>query len=199
MDDLSTRLVRRYQEGDEAAAQEIFDRYVARLLRLAGSRISPGLGRRVEAEDVVQSVYRSFFHRIGEDRLQVSEAGQLWGLLAAITVNKVRAKARFHGADKRNVTMEASAQSSASCFGLVPTEIAREPTAEEAAALAEQYRLAVERLSPVGQKVFQLHLENEPVEEIATKIKRSERTVRRELEKIRSWLSEELRDPDGDA
>ena len=199
MDDQSTRLVQRYQEGDEAAAGEIFDRYVARLLALAGSRISPRLARRVEAEDVVQSVYRSFFHRIEADRLQVSQAGQLWGLLAAITVNKVRAKARFHGAEKRNITMEASAQTSATCFGLAPSEIAREPTADEVAALTEQYQLAVDRLSPIGQRVFQLHLDNHSVEEIATEVKRSERTIRRELEKIKAWLAGELDNQSTDA
>ncbi|MEL6110281.1 MAG: ECF-type sigma factor [Planctomycetota bacterium] len=193
MDDLSTRLVRRYQEGDDQAAAEIFDRYVARLLALAGSRISPRLARRVEAEDVVQSVYRSFFHRMEGDRLQVSEPGQLWGLLAAITVNKVRAKARFHQADKRTVTMEASTQGSASCFGLVPIDIAREPTADEVTGLTEQYQWAISQLSAIGQRVFQLHLENESVESIAKQVKRSERTVRREIERARNWLSAELR------
>lgn len=192
MDDASVQLVNRWRKGDEIAASEIYDRYVARLIALAGSRISAKLARRVEAEDVVQSVYRSFFARCGDERLQVQQSGQLWGLLAAITVNKVRAKARFHSADKRNVGAEASIQSSISCFGLEPTDLAREPTADEAAMLAEQYRKAADGLSPLGKQVFCLFLENEPVESIAKQVRRSPRTVRRELENIRKSLSQTL-------
>lgn len=192
VDDESVLLVNRWQQGDEVAASEIYDRYVSRLIALAGSRISPKLARRVEAEDVVQSVYRSFFARSGEERLQVEKSGQLWGLLAAITINKVRAKARFHAADKRNVGTEASIRSSVSCFGLEPTDLAREPTAEEATMLAEQYREAADKMSALGKQVFALYLENEAVDDIAKRVRRSSRTVRRELEQIRKALSEML-------
>ncbi|MEM6468499.1 MAG: ECF-type sigma factor [Planctomycetota bacterium] len=192
MDDESIQLVLRWKDGDEIAASEIFDRYVARLIALAGSRISPKLARRVEAEDVVQSVYRSFFARSGDERLQVQQSGQLWGLLAAITVNKVRAKARFHAAEKRNVDSEASIQSSVSCFGLVPTDLTRDPTADEAAELAELYRDVAASLSSLGRQVFGLYLENESVESIAKQVRRSARTVRRELEAIRKTLTEAL-------
>lgn len=49
-----------YQAGQSEAATAIFDRYVARLIALARSRIGAKLGRRVDAEDIVQSAYRSF-------------------------------------------------------------------------------------------------------------------------------------------
>lgn len=192
MSEESLELVNRWRDGDEAAAQEIYERYVSRLIALAGSRISPVLARRLEAEDVVQSVYRSFFARAGDDRLTVDESGELWRLLAAITINKVRDKARFHRADKRNVATEASVNSSVSCFGLPPTDLTGEPTAEEAAMLAEQYRLATDKLTSSQREVFRLYLENEPVEEIARRIRRSARTVRRELDQIRRLLTATL-------
>lgn len=192
MDENSIQLVDRWKGGDEEAAGEIFDRYVARLISLAASRISPGLARRVEAEDVVQSVYRSFFARVGSDRLTIEESGQLWGLLAAITVNKVRAKARFHGAGKRDVKAEASVNSSVSCHGLSPIEIARDPTSDEVTALEEEYQAAMAQMSPLAKQVFELYLQNEPVETIAKSVRRSARTVRRELEQIRSLLTEKL-------
>ncbi|MEM6365285.1 MAG: ECF-type sigma factor [Planctomycetota bacterium] len=192
MDDPSVQLIHRWREGDEHAASEIYDRYVARLVALAGSRISPRLARRVEAEDVVQSVYRSFFARTGDNRIDVQQSGQIWGLLAAITVNKVRAKARFHAAIKRDVGSEASVQSSISCYGLQPTDLAREPTADEAAELAEQYQATAARLSALGKKVFALYLENESVDQIAKHVRRSSRTVRRELDNIRKNLTDAL-------
>lgn len=193
MDQESVKLVDRWRNGDELAAGEIYDRYVARLVALAGSRISPALARRVEAEDVVQSAYRSFFARTGDDRLHVQQSGQLWGLLAAITINKVRAKARFHQADRRDVSNEASVNASNSCYGIVPTDLAREPTADEAAALAEQYHRASEQLGAIGRQVFAMYLQNASVPEIAESVKRSERTVRREIDQIRKLLTEMLK------
>ena len=194
----SLQLIERWREGDETAAQEIYNRYVARLIALAGSRISPRLARRVEAEDVVQSVYKSFFARTNDDRLVIGETGQLWGLLAAITINKIRAKARFHGASKRSVDAEASISASLSCYGLAPTELAGEPSAEEAAALAEQYEMVAAQMNEQQRQVFQLYLDNMPVDDIANEIRRSARTVRRELDQIRRLLVETLNAADSD-
>ena len=192
LSDDSIQLVRRWKSGDEQAAEEIFDRYVARLIALASSKISPGLARRVEAEDVVQSVYRSFFARVSDERLQIDQNGELWGLLAAITVNKVRAKARFHGAGKRDINAEASVAASEKFHGLAPDEIARDPTADEITMIAEQYNEMLQRLSPIGRQVFQLHLESVPIDQIASRVRRSARTVRRELEQIRRLLTDAL-------
>ena len=192
MSDNSLQLVERWRSGDETAAQEIYNRYVARLIALSGSRISPALARRVEAEDVVQSVYRSFFARTSDDRLVVEEDGQLWGLLAAITINKIRSKARFHNARKRSIDAEASINSSVSCYGLAPTELAREPTGEEVATLAEQYELISANMDEKQRQIFQLYLDNASVDDIANEIRRSARTVRRELDQIRRLLVETL-------
>ena len=56
----SQELLRHFQKGDSRAAELIFDRYVRRLLALARSGIGPKLRRRIDADDVVQSAYRSF-------------------------------------------------------------------------------------------------------------------------------------------
>ena len=188
----SVQLLQRYREGDEQAAAEIFDRYAQRLISLAASRISSALARRVEAEDVIQSVYRSFFSRVADERLGVQEQGQLWGLLAAITVNKVRAKVRFHAAAKRDAGSEASVHSSGQSFCFSPEDFARTPSAVDAAIVEEQYTQVMNGLSEVAQTVFRMHLEDASVDEIAKEIRRSPRTVRRELEAIRNKLEELL-------
>ena len=81
VDDESIELLDRVRQGDEQAATELFDRYVERLIRLAQSRLSAKLRRRVDAEDVVQSVYRSFFsHALAsgsrKDQDSASPSGQ---------------------------------------------------------------------------------------------------------------------------
>ena len=66
MDSDSIRLLKQYQDGDSDAATQIFHRYVNRLIGLARSRISDGLARRVDAEDVVQSVSPSWSEVIAQ-------------------------------------------------------------------------------------------------------------------------------------
>src|SRR5687768_11333472 len=56
-------LLRRYRRGEEDAATELYLRYAGRLRVLADTRASPELKQRVDPEDIVQSVFRTFFRR----------------------------------------------------------------------------------------------------------------------------------------
>ena len=107
-DDDSARLLQDWRNGDEGAASRLFERYVERLIGLARSRLSSRMQRRVDAEDVVQSAYRSFFSKAGTGRYTIEEGARLWPLLAAITLSKVRKQVEFNTAQKRNVSQEAS-------------------------------------------------------------------------------------------
>src|SRR5262249_11157232 len=93
-DDLAGRL----QDGDDRAARELFARYAHRLAVLAERHLSDNLAARVDGEDVVQSVFRTFFRRCARGEFQIDSSAQLWRLLVKITVRKARAKARQHTA-----------------------------------------------------------------------------------------------------
>src|SRR5882672_9712028 len=82
--------------GDPAAAYAVFDRYSERLVRLAEKHLSRRLAGRVAGEDVVQSVFRTFFRRGADGEFKLDGSAQLWQLLVRITVLKARAKARHH-------------------------------------------------------------------------------------------------------
>ena len=189
MDDESIRLLDRWKSGDEDAAGEIFNRYVNRLIALAGSRLSKRLKRRIAAEDIVQSAYRSFF-RNAKDRYEIANSGQLWGLLAAITINKVRTQVKHHRTQKRDINAEMSATTS--CYGLAPVDVVRTPNAEDEAALLEAFNKATDEMTPLQRDVFELYLQNQSASEIADHVQRSQRTVRRTIEQIRSTLENEL-------
>ena len=192
----SIHLLQRLESGDADAAKLIFDRYVDRLLALASSRISNTLRRRVEADDVVQSAYGSFFRRASDGAFEVQQSGQLWGLLAAITINKVRDRAKFHTAQKRNMSNEQSmhASSERSCYGLPPGDLIGEPTAEEVVGLSEILELTLQEMNEQQRQAVELHLQNTPESEIAKQLRRSERTVRRILETFRKELESRLLD-----
>ncbi len=74
----SKELLDRYRHGDDVAADALYQRYADRLLTLARSRLSRQLARRIDAEDVVQSAYRSFFIHARHGEFTADCEGDLW-------------------------------------------------------------------------------------------------------------------------
>src|SRR6516165_11660123 len=74
-------LLQLFRQGSEEAARELYERYVDRLIPLARHRLSERLARRVDAQDVVQSVFRTFFSRVRDDRLRVEGPDDVYKLL----------------------------------------------------------------------------------------------------------------------
>src|SRR5205823_4573401 len=99
--DLITRLLAR-----EPRAELLLEQYARQLTRLAEQHLSRKLAGRLDGEDVVQSVFRTFFRRCARGDFRLSSAAELWRLLVQITVCKARAKARYHTAEKRDVAAE---------------------------------------------------------------------------------------------
>ena len=190
-DDNSINLLQRWRDGDEAAATEIFERYVNRLCALARTRLSNRMKRRVEAEDVVQSAYRSFFRRAGE-HYALEKQGDLWRLLAAITINKVRGQVEFHSAKKRGIQLEESMMADQSMIRVPPQVISDEPKPEDAAVMVEELSDVIENLDDVQRTIIELSMQNQSVEQIAESIQRSERTVRRTIQQVREDLESRL-------
>jgi RNA polymerase sigma factor (sigma-70 family) len=185
----SAELLRRYRDGDEDAAEEIFRRYVERLTRLARSRLSPRLAGRTDPEDVVLSAWRSFFVGARAGRFSLRRSGDLWRLLVSITMHKLYHQARRHTAERRGVAVEQSLEQTAA--ELLPAA-GREPTPEEAITLADELEAVLSRLDACGRRVLELRLQGEPLATIAEDTGRSERTVRRLLRQIRGLLAGRL-------
>lgn len=190
-DENSIKLLQRWRDGDEAAATEIFERYVNRLCALARTRLSNRMKRRVEAEDVVQSAYRSFFRRAGEHYV-IEKQGDLWRLLAAITINKVRGQVEFHTAKKRGIQLEESMMANQSMIRVPPQVISDDPKPEDAAVMVEELADLISKLDETQRAIIELSMQNQTVEQIAEAIQRSERTVRRTIQQVREDLEGRL-------
>lgn len=107
IDQSPSKLIASLQDGDERAAFELHERYAKRLLMLVRTRMNPTFRRRMDPEDVVQSAFRSFFRVVSDDRWNSQgRAEKVWSLLAAITLNKLNARMRYHLAGKRSVNLE---------------------------------------------------------------------------------------------
>ena len=193
----SVELLARWREGDESAATRLFERYVGRLVGLARSRLSERMKRRVEPEDVVQSAYRSFFRKASDEIYTLEKSGDLWKLMAAITVSKVRGQVEFRTAQKRGVYTEESVGASGSVYQVSPLAVAEDPTPDDAAQVVEELQNVMQKLDPLHREILELALQNNDVEAISEKVERSARTVRRALQQVREMLEGRLLDSIG--
>jgi tRNA A-37 threonylcarbamoyl transferase component Bud32/DNA-directed RNA polymerase specialized sigma24 family protein len=182
-------LARYHRRHDEAAAEELFRRYAGRLTALARSRLSQALAARVDAEDVVQSAYRSFFLLARDGEVLLRESGDLWRLLVRITLRKVYRSARRHSADCRSVGREHPRPDEMEAAAL-----SREPTPAEAAALADELRGVLAPLGAAQRRMVEMRLQGHEVEVIAAQVRRSARTVRRILAAFAGELERRLSD-----
>jgi RNA polymerase sigma-70 factor (ECF subfamily) len=184
-DEHSTELVARWQDGDSGAAEELFERYAARLVGLARSRLSEKLARRLDAEDVVQSAFRSFFDGLRQGQYELPHRGDLWRLLVSITLHKLYRQARRHGAEKRDMSREVSLGDHPEGWPVAVQQLAAEPAPGEVVALAEEVERLLGRLDERHRQVAELRLAGYTQDEIAATVQRSQRTIRRWLEEIK--------------
>jgi RNA polymerase sigma-70 factor (ECF subfamily) len=128
-DDPPDNLADHLRGGDPGAAEALFDRYAVRLARLAEQHLSRKLAGRVDGEDVVQSVFRTFFHRCARGEFRIDSSAEVWRLLVRLTLRKARAQARRHLAARRDAGAEVPAA------GEFAEAASREPGPAEAAEL----------------------------------------------------------------
>lgn len=180
----------RLQGGDEQAAREVFDRYLRRLVALARSRLSDRLQQKVDADDVVQSAFRSFFVRARDGQYVIERSGELWSLLASITRNKLLKKAEHFRHQKRDLQRDRvlAASDDSSCDRAFIVE----PTEEEAVALSDEVEFLMRELVPRQRTMLELRLQGQTIPQIADAVERSERTVRRFLIQFRKELEDRL-------
>jgi RNA polymerase sigma factor (sigma-70 family) len=182
----SADLLQRLTAGDEAAAVEIFDRYVERLTHLARSRLATKLASRVDPEDIVMSAYRSFFIAARDGRFRLGHSDDLWRLLVEVTLHKLYHAAHRHLADRRSVNREQRATGASSDFFQFAS---REPTPDEALAAADELTAILQQLGQRDRQVLELRLQGHEYEEIADRLNCSERTVRRAINEARRHLT----------
>jgi RNA polymerase sigma factor (sigma-70 family) len=183
----SAELLQKYRDGDERAAEQLFFRYVGRLTLLARSRLSPTLASRTDPEDIVLSAYRSFFIGARDGKFILSRSGDLWRLLVAITLHKLYRQARKQSAERR-----ALAAWEFEAAGTSQPDLSREPSPEEAVALADELAALLSKLDPFARRVLELRLQDRSLAEISKSLGRCERTIRRTLAAIRQQMSERV-------
>ncbi len=185
-------LVRRFRHGEDDAATQLYIRYAARLEQLARREMSAKLAARFDPEDVVQSVFRTFFRRASTGTYQVPPGDQLWQLLLVIATNKVRHLGRFHRQGKRDVARTVASPVS-------PGEEIGSGNSPDHAPL-KILELVIDEATadlPAFQKqMIQLRIQGHTAEEIAAKTQRCARTVERVLKRFRDTMTRHIEGPE---
>jgi RNA polymerase sigma-70 factor (ECF subfamily) len=184
-------LIGRAREGDQDAATQLYLRYAQRLNSLVETQCSTELAHRAGVDDIVQSVFGSFFRRVRQGFYDAPDGDELWKLLLVIAIHKVREKAVYHHAAKRDMHRTIGGDEAVRHLELW-SNAKDSPDGYLDLALDE----ILEQLPGESRTMVGLRLEGYQVAEIARKTGRSRRTVERILQETRVKLDQLVRDED---
>jgi RNA polymerase sigma-70 factor (ECF subfamily) len=180
-------LLRRFRRGQEDASTLLYLRYAKRLQALAAAQRAPGLAPRVDPEDIVQSVFRTFFRRAAAGQYDVPEGEEIWKLLLVIGLHKIRNAGTFHRAARRDVRRTESGDTHGRGFD-------SEAGPDESALTV--LRLVIDDVlgasPPSHRPIVELRIAGHELDEIARRLERSKRTVERVLQEFRRRLDAQI-------
>lgn len=165
--------------GVSTAQEQLWNRYFARLTALARTRLTGAPQRDADEEDVVVSVFDSFFRAQQAGRFpQLRDRTGLWPLLVTITARKTINQVKRQRAKKRTASAEEAVPDMGQLIGA-------EPTPQFAAEVAEETDRLLSLLDEQLRAVALMKLEGYSNAEIAERLGVVERSVSRKLARIR--------------
>jgi RNA polymerase sigma-70 factor (ECF subfamily) len=179
-----THWVRRLRDGDPRAPEKLFAYYARRLIRLAQQHLSRKMASRIDGDDVVQSVFRTFFRRHARGEFEIDNSTKFWRLLVKITLLKARAKGRHHTAALRDIRAEADVKEQAWWHEVV----ARDPEPAEAVALVDLIESLLRNRPPLFRQVLEMRLQGLGATEIARQLQISRQNVYQVLRQLQERL-----------
>lgn len=186
-----TRLIAGLRSGNPSDITDFWNHYGPMMTRMAEKNLAAGVKRRVGADDVVQSVCRTFFRRAQGGEFQFDNSDDIWRLLCAITLTKVREKTRFHMRQKRGLQNEVALEPGTdSARSLGPADAGPSPADE--AEFADLLQSTLDSLSEEERQIVDLRLQDMTMEDIAKQLGCSERTVRRIMKRVQATFEKAL-------
>lgn len=193
-----TRWIGEIKVGDELAAQQLWDRYFAQLVRLCRKQLGAHPRRVADEEDVALNAFASFCEGAQEGRFpKLHDRDNLWRLLVVIAARKAVDQVQHERRQKRGggrVQGESGDDMGPDSAHHRRLEqlIGDEPTPEFAAMFTEQYQRLL-RLLPddVCRDIAQLKMEGYTDTEIADRLNCCRSTIQRRLALVRRIWSEQ--------
>jgi RNA polymerase sigma-70 factor (ECF subfamily) len=171
------RLVREFPDDQRL----LVERYTDQLLQAVRRKLPDRFRGRVDPEDIVQSVYRSFFSRLRRSEFSFANSVDIWRLLIVMTLHKVTNAINYHTRNCRDVRREFPPMDWGAGLD-VPCKHQAGP--EDVAALCELLEDLVADLPPSYREIVTLRLAGYSHHEIASQVSYSTRTVQRVLANV---------------
>ncbi|MDR0521583.1 MAG: hypothetical protein LBH00_06995 [Planctomycetaceae bacterium] len=195
MSEFVSQWVLQLANGDAGAAQQIWNDYFGKIVRLARRKLDGFPKRDYDEEDVAISAMHSFYQGFARHKFDhIQHRDDLWKILVTITARKATAHRRHQLAQKRGggrIRGESVfGQPDGGRGGGIADVLSTEPTPEFAASVAENCKVMLAQLQDETLRQIALWtLEGSSTEEIAAKLGCVRRTVERKLERIREIWS----------
>jgi DNA-directed RNA polymerase specialized sigma24 family protein len=188
-----TRWIGALKDGEQAAAQPLWERYFQRLVQLARAKLrTVRHGATADEEDAALSAFDSFCAGVARGRFpRLDDRDDLWRLLLILTARKLVDQARHAGRQKRGggrVLDEAALNGPDTDAGPTGLDaiISPEPTPAFAALVAEEHRRLLNTLGDETlRRIATLKMEGYTLEEIAARLGCARRTVVNKLQLVR--------------
>jgi len=168
------------RDGDEDAANLLYQRYARRVLGLVEAKLGARLRTTTEPEDVVQSVFKSMFRGVQSGNYDAPPGATMWNLLAVIAVNKLHRRGSHQTAQRRDINRLVSLEN------IDDSEMIDESSIEFFEICVRE---TLEQLRPLEREIVSLRIQGNTVDEIAELTERSRRTVERSLQNTRKRLA----------
>jgi RNA polymerase sigma-70 factor (ECF subfamily) len=181
-------LVVRFRLGDQDAATQLYVRYSKRLTSLVKKRCSTELARCAGVEDIVQSVFGTFFRRIGQGCYEPPDGDLVWKVLLVIALNRVRSEATYYFAAKRDAHRTICGPTARNCI-----ELKVKPGGPAPERLELLVQEILERLPSRTRLLLKLRLDGFTIAESARRAQCSSRTAERVIQGLRLLYGELLR------
>src|SRR5262245_21935332 len=178
-----TRLIRAVQDGSDSAVRPLLEAYFNRLVQLARKRFQNLSGLGGYDEDVALRSFHSVYQRLRDPTrpLDLSGRDDLWRLLATRTISRAIDLIRSNRSKEVPGDLDVSHL------------LAREPTPEEAAEVADECRRLLDSLpEPELRQIALWKVEGCTNEEIAARLDCVPRTIERKVSRIRLLWKQEL-------
>ena len=196
-----THWINEIKDGNRDAAQGLWERYFARLVRLARFKMSADNRRVSDEEDIAISVFEAFCRAAENGRFpDLSDRDGLWRLLVKMTARKAiderrkQNRLRRGGGEVRGESVFSTNPTTDEQNALAQV-IGDEPTPEFVAMMTEQLgRIFGLLTDPKLKELAMGKLEGYTNEELAQQQNCSERTIARRLKLIRLKCKEEFLD-----
>jgi DNA-directed RNA polymerase specialized sigma24 family protein len=184
--------VSQLKDGDPQAAQQLWNTYFSRMVKVARAKLHGAASRMADEEDVALSAFKSFCSGTKDGRFpQLHEYEDPWPLLLALTTHKAIDLVRYERRVKRGgsgirSTAAASQEASPEGWANLSELIGREPDPQVSLQIAEECQQLLDSLSDTILRAIALwKMEGFTTEEIASKLGCTTRTVERKLHMIR--------------